>query len=113
MEREEKIIQEVVTDIFPILNEKQRRLLAGSLAKGYGYGGQKLVSQISGLSLPTLCKAVAELKDERYPEFARESAMRKEGGGRKSAFENNPDLLGFIEELLQENTYGNPMTVIS
>ena len=43
MERDEKIIKEVVEDIFPILNEKQRRLLAGSLAKGYGYGGQKLV----------------------------------------------------------------------
>ena len=110
MERDEKIIKEVVEDIFPILNEKQRRLLAGSLAKGYGYGGQKLVSQISGLSLPTLCKAVAELEE---PEMALESKIRKEGGGRKSAFEKNPELLGYIEELLRENTYGNPMAVIS
>ena len=93
MERDEKIIKEVVEDIFPILNEKQRRLLAGSLAKGYGYGGQKLVSRISGLSLPTLRKAVAELEE---PEMALESKIRKEGGGRKSAFEKNPELLGYI-----------------
>ena len=110
MERDEKIIKEVAEDIFPILNGKRPRLLAGSLAKGWGYGGQKLVSRISGLSLPTLRKAVAELEE---PEMALEAKIRKEGGGRKGAFEKNPELLGYIEELLRENACGNPMAVIS
>ena len=75
MERDEKIIKEVAEDIFPILNGKRPRLLAGSLAKGWGYGGQKLVSRISGLSLPALRKAVAELEE---PEMALEAKIRKD-----------------------------------
>ena len=105
MERDEKIIQKAEEDIFAILNEKQRRLLAGSLDKGYGYGGQKLVSRISGLSLPTLCKAVAELDE---PEIALESKIRKEGGGRKSAFEKNPALL----DILRNCCWKIPMAIL-
>jgi len=80
MERDEKIIKEVVEDIFPILNEKQRRLLAGSLAKGCGYGGQKLVSRISGLSLPTLCKLWRNWKSRKWrrdPRYAKKAEDEK------------------------------------
>lgn len=63
MDKAENMIKEVMQNVFPLLNEKQQRLLAGSLALGYGYGGQKLVCGYSGLTPQTLCKAVSEIKD--------------------------------------------------
>ncbi len=66
MDRAENIIKEVTQNLFGLLDEKQRRLLAGHLAIGYGYGGQKLVCKYAGLTQQTLCKAVVEIK-ERLP----------------------------------------------
>lgn len=113
MDRSENIISVVVDNVFPLLDERCRRLLAGSLAIGYGYGGQKLVCQYSNLSQQTLCKAVAELKNEEDRKPPRTDKSRRAGAGRKNSFEKHPGLIDFIDSILQENTYGNPMSVIA
>lgn len=112
MDRAERIIKEVTGDIFPLLNEAQRRLLAGSLAKGYGYGGEKIVSEYADLSVQTLCKAVYEIEEGKYGHVDA-GRSRKPGGGRKNMLREEDGLLDFIDSILQENTYGNPMSVIS
>lgn len=112
MEGKDSIIKEVIETMFPILNEAQRRLLAGSLARGYGYGGEKIVSKSADLSATTLCKAVHEIEERNY-EHVEAGRSRKVGGGRKNVLKKEDGLLDFIDSILQENTYGNPMSVIS
>lgn len=113
MEQSENIIREVAQIMISVLDEKQLRLLAGSLAIGYGYGGQKIVANYFNLTPKTICKAVAEINSGEYSEQPGSGRARKPGGGRKNALEKTPELLGFIDGILQENTYGNPMSVIS
>lgn len=110
MDQAEAMIKEIAENVFPMLDEKQKRILAGSMAIGYGYGGQKLVSQYTGLSGPTLWKAVGEIQNKE--ESLSTDRVRMPGAGRKSACEKYPELIDFIDKLLQENTYGNPMAVI-
>ena len=113
MDRAERIIKAVSSEILPFLGERERRLLAGSLAKGYGFGGQKIVCAYTGFAASTVSRAVAELNNGDYSRELEEGRERKTGAGRKSTFERNPDLLDFIEGLLQANTYGDPMSVIT
>lgn len=113
MDRSENIISVVVDNVFPLLDERCRRLLAGSLAIGYGYGGQKLVCHYLNLSQQTLCKAVAAFKNEEGCRPPCTDKFRRSGAGRKNAFEKHPGLIDFIDSILQENTYGNPMSVIA
>ena len=112
MDRSESIIKEVIGTMFPLLNEAQRRLLAGSLAKGYGYGGEKIVREHSNLSAPTMSKAAREVKNKTYG-HVEAGRSRKIGGGRKSLLRGQNGLLDFIDSILQQNTYGNPMSVVS
>ncbi len=113
MDKAENMIKEVMQNVFPLLNEKQRRLLAGSLALGYGYGGQKLVCGYSHLTPQTLCKAVSEIKDRVHIGEDPVKGIRKPGAGRKNTFMKYPGLLDFIDKILQGNTYGNPMSIIT
>ena len=112
MDRGESIIKEVIRTMFPLLNEAQRRLLAGSLAKGYGYGGEKIVREYTNLSAPTMSKAAREIEDGNY-EHIEAGRSRKKGGGRKNVLRKQEGLLDYIDSLLQENTYGNPMSIVS
>ena len=112
MDRGESIIKEVIRTMFPLLSEAHRRLLAGSLAKGYGYGGEKIVRDYTNLSAPTMSKAAREIETGDYG-HVEEGRSRKKGGGRKNVLREQDGLLDFIDLLLQENTYGNPMSVVS
>lgn len=113
MDRAENIIRTVSREILPLLGENERRLLAGSLAKGYGYGGQKVVCEYTGFAASTVCRAVAELNEGNYVKTIEAGRERNIGAGRKSTLEKHPDLLTFIDNLLQANTYGNPMSVLT
>ena len=95
MDRGESIIKEVIRTMFPLLNEAQRRLLAGSLAKGYGYGGEKIVREYTNLSAPTMSKAAREIEDGNY-EHIEAGRSRKKGGGRKNVLRKQEGLLDYI-----------------
>ena len=60
------------------LNEKQRRLVAGLEAMRLGYGGVRLVAQITGLDEKTVRRGRNELSTN----FG-EVAVRRKGAGRK------------------------------
>ena len=54
----EAIIQAICTEYLPGVNEKDRRKLAGIMAKAFGYGGTVLVSQYSKMSRNTISKGI-------------------------------------------------------
>jgi len=92
--------------LFPHLNERQRRLLVGAEAEALGFGGISAVARASGLSLPTVRKAVAELgsgAEELSPEWS-----RRPGGGRKRAEVADPELVVALESLVDPVTRGDP-----
>lgn len=97
-------MEEHIRAVLPYLDEKQKRLFLASCANTLGWGGVKKVCSISGCSKDTVIRGKRELAtsepgDER---------VRKSGGGRKRVEEAYPALLGWIEQIVADSTYGNP-----
>jgi hypothetical protein len=70
------------------LNEQEKRWYAALEAERLGHGGQKLVSQITGLSLPTIQRGRSELDQELADRP--ENRVRLPGGGRKRVEKKSP-----------------------
>lgn len=100
------VLQEKYLALFPHLDERQRRLVTAADAQGLGRGGVSVVASASGLSRPTIHKGLRELGEA--PLSA--SRVRREGGGRKSIFEQKPEVLEKLESLIEAETRGDPMS---
>lgn len=48
-------------DLWSHLDERQRRLYAAAKARAMGYGGISAISQICGLSRPTITRRINEI----------------------------------------------------
>ena len=94
-----------------ILDERQLRIVSGSLAKGYGYGGIKKLSDTLGLDPRTVKAGVSEIENGYTVENS-EDRVRAAGAGRKSITEQYPDFLDKLEDVLRNNTYGDPEKII-
>lgn len=90
-------------------NEVQRRRLAGVKALELGRGGLSKVCKLTGMSHHTVIKGIKEVKDGKRKPLTR---LRKKGGGRKKVVEKNPDIKTDIQNILEENTAGDPMSDI-
>lgn len=99
-------LQQKYEAIFPLLNERQRRVLAAADALVLGRGGVSQVARASGLSRTTIHHGMAEL-DESAPASPR---IRRRGGGRKSVIDHTPDILAALEALVEPDTRGDPMS---
>jgi transposase len=93
-----------LSGILPLLNERQKRILAGSEAKSIGRGGIKILSDITGLDRKTIRKGIGELK--KKPKNI--NRIRTSGGGRKKLIVKNPHLEKIIEDLIEPDTRGDP-----
>jgi hypothetical protein len=102
-----KIHQEKYMAISPHLNERSRRLYAASEAKAIGFGGKKLMSQVTGLAYETIQKGFMELghKPSERLEIGR---VRKAGGGRKKNIDKDPTLRQELEDIIEASTRGDP-----
>ena len=98
-------MRELITTMLPLLDEKQTRLFLAGCANKLGRGGIKAVSEISGISQPTIIKGKKELENGNY---LPKNRVRKAGGGRKKLEELYPQLPEWIEEIVSPDTYGNP-----
>jgi transposase len=96
-------MEEHIKTMLPLLNERQKRLFLGSISKEYGHGGVKKVCEISGVSAHTVIKGKKELAAG-----VEEAGIRRRGGGRKKLEEENPELPKWIEDIVSEETYGDP-----
>ena len=106
-------VKQILLDITPFLDEKQRRILYGSAAAVLGHGGIAFVNEVTGSARNTITSGMEEISavDEiQNAENADLSRIRKPGAGRKTALEKNPLLYEKIEEIITQNgdTYGNP-----
>ena len=82
-------MEERIKTMLPLLNEYQRRIFLASEAMSYGWGGIQKVSEISGASMNTIRKGIAEIESN---ENLQRKGIRKEGSGRKSLTEKYPHL---------------------
>lgn len=88
-------------------NEVQRRRLAGIKAIEIGRGGVIHICKLTGMSHHTVIKGMREVRNiKRQPS----ERIRKKGGGRKKIIDKNPSVKKEIENILEENTAGDPMS---
>jgi hypothetical protein len=85
-------------------------LYAGTLVDVYGYGGLKVVHEITGMSENTIRVGRNEIKNGTAVDKGR---VRKSGGGSKSTVEKRPNILKLISEIIEGSTYGSPGKVLS
>lgn len=99
-------IRNKLDQMWPHLNERSRRMLAGAEALQIGYGGVSLVSRACGLSRVTVTKAIKELQDTPISP----GRIRRAGGGRRPLAELDPGLTDALESLVEPLTRGDPMS---
>ncbi len=92
--------------ILPRLNEQQRRLLLAAEARALGRGGVTRLARVSGVSRPTITKALHELEQ---PPLA-PGRVRRVGGGRKRHADRDATLRAELETLVEPDTRGDPMS---
>ena len=92
--------------VLPHSNELQRRVVAGAMAEMLGRGGKTAVAVASGMSRNTVIKAEGEVIAGIEPS----SRLRAVGGGDKSLLDTQPGLLAALDELVDPETRGNPMS---
>jgi hypothetical protein len=91
------------------LNERQRRLWAASEARSAGFGGITATARATGISVPTIRKGIAELESGVRLDPGR---VRRPGGGRKPLLEGDPEILDDIERLVDEDSRGDPESLL-
>ena len=91
------------------LNEVDSRNYLGLWAIELGWGGISKVNELTGKSVNTIRKGVNEIKSGKNIK-SETGRLRKEGGGRKKIIEKNPEIERIIENILEENTAGDPMS---
>jgi hypothetical protein len=97
--------------MLPTLNEYQRRRFLSVEAKSIGRGGISLVSRMSGMSRQTLTEGVKQL-DDPCADIPEQGRSRKSGGGRKTVWEDRPEIFDELSDLVDAHTKGDPMRLL-
>lgn len=100
-------IQEKYFAVVDDLDERARRRWAAAEARSLGWGGISAVAVATGLSDRTIRNGIRELDD---PDAAPIHRQRREGGGRKSREQQQPELIKALETLIEPETRGDPMS---
>ncbi|MDG6026758.1 MAG: ISAzo13 family transposase [Candidatus Brocadia sp.] len=104
MKSEAVSLRRKFSDVWALLDERSRRLMAASEACSLGYGGVSKVSRACGLSRKAIAKGMREISvgDTRH------GRIRRAGAGRKKITVRDPKLLASLEELIEPETRGDP-----
>lgn len=105
MEVTEPALTQLFATVLPLLDERQRRVLAGAQARALGRGGITKVAEAAGMARSTVQKAVAEVDAG----VAATAAVRRPGAGRKRLIDKDPDLLLNLDDLVEPDARGDPM----
>ena len=89
------------------LDERGHRRWAAIEATSLGRGGIAAVAAATGISDRTIRTGIRELG--KSPQFGSDR-QRKVGGGRKTRTEEQPALLGALDQLINPSTRGDPMS---
>jgi len=91
------------------LNEVDSRNYLGLWAIEEGWGGISKISKLTGKSMDTIRKGISEINLGKNIK-TETGRLRKEGAGRKKIADKNPEVKRVIENILEENTAGDPMS---
>jgi len=94
-----------LNSIWPLLDERTRRIMAANEAIGLGYGGVSTVHRACGLSRKAIAKGVGEIEAGAAPLAGR---ICRPGAGRKNLTETDPALLAALDGLIDGGTRGDP-----
>ncbi len=100
-------LQKKFTWVWPLLDERSRRLLAANEAMSLGYGGISAVHQACGLSRQSIANGIREIEEGATTLPGR---IRNSGAGRKSILVADPLLVIALEELIDGHTRGDPQS---
>ena len=109
MEKEADLVRKKL-DYLSSLNEFDARHYLALWALESGWGGISKVSKLTGKSMNTIRKGIYEIETKDNLNLKEKGRLRKEGGGRKKIIEKNPEVKEDIENILEENTAGDPMS---
>jgi hypothetical protein len=98
-------LQAKLSRVWPLLDERTRRLVAANEARALGRGGISQVSRACGLSRKAIAKGIREIERGTVPPPGR---IRQRGAGRKNITAQDPNLLGALEDLIEPDTRGDP-----
>jgi len=100
---------DLMLKVLGALSESQARWYVAREALARGRGGLKAMYELTGMSRPTILKGIRELQQQK--ELPRER-VRQLGGGRKRLEESDPGLQAALERIMEENTAGDPMSLL-
>jgi len=91
--------------VAPLIDERARRLLAGSEALAIGRGGVAAVARATGLARTTVARGVA---DVQAGETVGRGRIRRAGAGRPPIERRDPTLRRDLEALIEPTSRGDP-----
>ena len=94
------------------LNELQARVFVAQKALEEGRGGISRLSQVTGMSRPTIMKGIAELRGKGPLGMGDTGKVRRPGAGRKRVEEGDPAFQRDLVSILEETTAGDPMSYL-
>ena len=92
------------------LNEFDARHYLAIWAMEEGWGGIRKVCRLTGKSVNTVRKGIYEIETKENFYLKESGRLRKKGGGRKKIIDKNPNVKKEIENILEDNTAGDPMS---
>ena len=98
-------LREKFASIWPMLDERARRLVAANEAVALGYGGVSAVHRACGLSRVTIAAGIEEIAAGGQLERGR---IRRPGAGRKPVSVSDPGVLLALDRLIEPDTRGDP-----
>lgn len=104
MNKDEVSLRRKFLDVWSLLDERSRRLMAASEARSLGYGGVSKVRRACGLSRKAIVKGMHEISGGN----TMPGRIRRPGAGRKKITESDPKLLASLEHLVEPETRGDP-----
>ena len=91
-------------------DETSKRQFAAAMALDLEWGGITAVEKLTGMSHTTIRKGIQEIQNEEKIKPAQR--IRRPGGGRKKIDEKDPRIIEDIEAIMDENTAGDPMSLL-
>jgi len=92
--------------VWPLLDERTRRIMAANEAVSLGFGGISVVHRACGMSRRAIAKGIHEIQEGVVPS---EGRIRRPGAGRKPITVSDPCLLEVLEEMIDCQTRGDPV----
>jgi hypothetical protein len=93
--------------VTPLLDERQRRVVAGATARMLGHGGISAVARTAQMARNTVITGAREVDaGEAVPKMR----VRATGGGRKRSIDKDPNLLLELDDLVSPEARGDPMS---